>query len=231
MKTYRHLFFDLDHTLWDFEKCSGETLQEIYLERGFESKYHFSFADFNHSFRKVNLGLWDKYNRHQVTRDEIRSTRFGLVFDLLNIQPIDDCVELGTLYLEACPKKSHVIDHALEVLEKLSHKYQLHILTNGFDDVQLTKLKSSGLEAFFDVIVTSENSNSRKPDKEIFEYAFKHTGAHSKESVMIGDNLQTDIAGAINVGMDSIFYNPSGEVHNYAVTFEVKSLAELKLIL
>ncbi|MEH0157721.1 YjjG family noncanonical pyrimidine nucleotidase [Limibacter armeniacum] len=227
--TFKHLFFDLDHTLWDFERCSEETLEELYdihrvdlLSKGSASKDHFIAA-----FRKINAELWSHYNESRITKETIRDRRFPMMFELLNIPAAVCPANLGKEYLERCPKKPYLIPDTIEALEHLQNKYYLHILTNGFADVQSTKMRYSNIFHYFNSVVTSECTGHKKPSKEIFEFAMKQAGAAADQSAMIGDNLNTDIVGANNAGMFSVYYNPDAVEHNEYVGAEIISLKEL----
>ncbi len=138
---------------------------------------------------------------------------------------------IGAIYLEICPTQPHVIPHAHEILSYLKDKYTLHIITNGFDDVQHQKLYSAGIHHYFDQIITSDKSGSRKPQRSIFEYALAAAGASEECSIMIGDNLGTDIIGAREASIDQVYFNASRSKHSEPVTYEIQHLAELRNIL
>ncbi len=232
MKKYKHIFFDLDHTLWDFEKNSEEALQELFIELKMNELGDFDFHDFMGHFRRIHHQLWDLYNHHQIDRQTIRSQRFELIRQALNIPPNPIFDQLNEVYMELCPKKSHLIPYAAEILAYLAKKnYHLHIISNGFEGIQLVKMKSSGILHYFSVIITSESIAARKPSKEIFDFALQQSNAHVQEAIMIGDNLTTDIGGANNAGMDSIFYNPQKVAYQENVTFEIVDLAQIEGIL
>jgi len=229
---YQHLFFDLDHTLWDFDRNSTDTLRELYREFEFEARYGFSVDHFLNTFLEVNHSLWNDYNVGKIDRSHIRANRFNMVLDALEAPAADRPANLGEVYLARCPLKPHTLPHTHEVLDYLQGKgYDLHIITNGFSDVQDIKLKSSGLDGYFDVVVTSETSGHKKPSPEIFYHALSSAKADLDDSLMIGDNLETDIAGARAVAMDHVFYNPRKHYHPHQPTFEISSLHELKGIL
>jgi len=231
MKNYQHIFFDLDHTLWDFERASEETIIELvdqYQLHIHTSLPHFEFVK---AFRKVNQQLWQQFNEGEITKDKIRKNRFRLIFKLMNISLSLLPENMSEEYLMRCPCKPHLIENAQEILQYLSAKYTLHILTNGFDDVQALKLKHSGIQNFFKCIITSESTGKTKPNIEIFNYALSVATANHQNSVMIGDNLTTDIEGAFRAGIDSIFYNPLGIKKTHKATLEIKDLMEIKTLL
>lgn len=228
MKKYKHLFFDLDHTLWDFEKNSDETLQEIFHELKVNELGDFTFEDFMEHFRRIHHHLWDLFNQHLIDRHAIRTQRFKQIREALNIAEIPIFDQFSNAYIARCPQKPHLIPHAAEVLHYLQNDYHLHIISNGFDEIQAVKMKSGGILHYFKTIVTSETTGARKPSKEIFEYALKVSNADSTNSLMIGDNLITDIAGARNANIDTVFYNPEKLPHKEEVTYEISSLHQLK---
>jgi putative hydrolase of the HAD superfamily len=228
MKSYQHLFFDLDHTLWDFERASSETLTELYNNYKLETRYTgLKVADFLSAFQEVNARLWQQYNQHQVSRDEIRDQRFKLIYQSLKLPEAEVPHDLGRHYLEQCPLKPHLLAGCHETLAYLQQKYQLHILTNGFKKVAWQKINSSGIGQYFATVVTSECSPYRKPQKGIFDYALSQAGALAQHSLMIGDSIEADVRGAEAAGIDAIYYAQNADVkHEHSRT--VKSLAELR---
>jgi putative hydrolase of the HAD superfamily len=227
---YKHLLFDLDHTLWDFEKNSRETLLELYHYYNFQKYNKFSIEDFLQKFKDVNTILWELYDRDEIDRMYIRKNRFNMVLTQLGLREQDVPQDISEIYLSICPTKSNVIPDTFEVLEYLKGKYQMHIITNGFDDIQDTKLNSSNLRGYFDKIFTSEAVGFKKPSKEMFEKAVELIGTEKKSCVMIGDNLETDIKGALNASLDVIFFNPDQIKHDLQLNYEIQSLLELKTI-
>ena len=231
MKKYKHLFFDLDHTLWDFERNTSEAIKEIYEIFNFSKWKFFSFSDFMKIFNEVNNYLWDKFNHGLIERTELRNTRFNMILGKLGVLENDIPDGIGDKYLELAPVKSNVVPYTYEVLEHLKPNYQLHIISNGFDDVQHSKLKASKIHDYFDIIITSDSSGHRKPQKGIFEFAMKHAGASTTDAIMIGDNIDTDIIGAQNAALDQIFFNPNKLGHDLKVTYEIDSLKQIMNIL
>lgn len=231
MKKYKHLFFDLDHTLWDFEKNTSEAIEELYTHFNFSRWPFFSFDDFMCIFREVNNYLWDKFNHGFIDRYELRNNRFSMILKRLGVAESEIPEGIGQKYLELAPVKSNVMPHTNEILDYLKPTYHLHIISNGFDDVQHTKLKASKIHDFFETIVTSDSSGHRKPQKGIFEYAMHKAGAQIDNALMIGDNLETDIAGARNATMDHVFFNPGYMRHEQPVTYEINSLKQIMNIL
>lgn len=231
MKRYQHIFFDLDHTLWDFDKNTYEAIQEIYDFYEFSGWGIFNFNDFMQVFQEVNGHLWDRYNHGFIDQMELRNSRFRIVLGKLGVDAKDVPSGIGDKYLELSPIKPNVLPFTHEILAYLKPNYRLHIITNGFVDVQHTKLKASKIHEHFDVIVTSDSSGFRKPQKEIFDFAMDQAGASLDNALMIGDNLDTDIIGAQNASMDHVFFNPNKINHKLAPTHEIHSLKEIMNIL
>lgn len=227
MKEYRCVFFDLDHTLWDYETNSEETLRELFDKYNFKS----DFRDFYNGFVRINNEIWDSYDRGLIGRDVIRNERFHRVFKNVGLYDYELSLKFSEEYIRESPKKKNLVAHAKEVLDYLHSKYPLYIITNGFDEIQATKLQSSGITHYFKGIVTSARAGCKKPEKEIFEFALRENGFACSDSIMIGDNLLTDIAGARNALVDTVYYNPYKFEHEEPVTYEISSLKELTSIL
>jgi YjjG family noncanonical pyrimidine nucleotidase len=227
MKQYRCVFFDLDHTLWDYETNSEEALHELF------DKYNFKvdFDDFYSGFVRINTEIWDNYDRGIIGKDVIRNERFDRVFRNVGINNYELSLKFSEEYIQESPKKKNLVPHAMEVLEYLFPRYPLYIITNGFEEIQSVKMKSSGITHYFKGVVTSARAGWKKPEKEIFEFALRENGFACSDSIMIGDNLLTDIAGARNAFVDTVYYNPYKLPHEEPVTHEISSLKELTTIL
>ena len=231
MKTYKHIFFDLDHTLWDYEGNANQALSELYDHHELGEKGMFSKSELATTFFEVNDMLWDDYNHHRIQRKDLRARRFPTIFKRLGL-PIElRPKEIETEYIALSPTKDKVFDHAHELLDYLNTKYELHIITNGFDDIQGTKMASSKIDHYFKVIVTSETAGFRKPDPRIFQLAMDLSGAEAGHSLMVGDNLKADIGGARSFGIDQVFFNPHRKSHTEQVTYEIAGLKELMELL
>lgn len=224
---YQHIFFDLDHTLWDYDCNAREALSELYQQYGLQNYRKFSADQLCDGFFRANSQLWELYDLGKIEREHLRQERFRSVFRDLGFTDMDLAFQFGEDYVELCPRKKTVMPGAIALLQYLSEKYTIHVITNGFHDVQSVKIESSGLAAFFSEVITSERAGARKPAKEIFDYALKITGASKHNAVMIGDNLLTDIAGARKSEIDHIYFNCSKHAHSEPVTLEVHSLEEL----
>lgn len=231
MKRYKCVLFDLDHTLWDYETNSEETLKVLFSQFRLQDKGVTSFNYFFQTFCRVNLGLWDLYDRGLIGQDVIRKERFHKVLKETGVEDYALSLQFSATYLAELPKKENLLPHAKQTLDYLHGKYPMVIVTNGFDEIQATKLMSGGIHGYFKTIVTSQRAGSKKPAREIFEFALSEVGHSHADSIMIGDNLQTDIAGARAAGIDTIYFNPAGTPHGEPVTFEIGSLLQLQELL
>lgn len=231
MKSYQHIFFDLDHTLWDFDRNSRETLEELFEAYSLKNYGIAAFQDFIETYHQVNDLKWEEYRQGLISKEHLRATRFHDTLLRFEIDHPKLAAEIDHEYIQRSPHKTHLFPNALEVLEYLAEKYRLHIITNGFTEVQDIKLTQSGLHPFFTYKITSEMVGANKPDPVIFRHALKMAGAKRTESIMIGDNLEVDIVGARRVGLDQVYFNPDKKPHSEKVTFEILNLAELKTFL
>jgi len=229
-KSYKHLFFDLDHTLWDFDKNSEVSLRKLYDEFDLKGR---GIDDFNALFKAYtyhNDRLWERYRNKFIKRDELRWKRMWLM--LLDFKVADTALahELSTAYLEILPTQTLLVPHAKEILEHCKGRYEMHLITNGFETTQRLKLQYSGIARYFKHLITSERSNSMKPHKDIFDYALALAKADVEESIMIGDAIDIDILGAINAGWDTVYYNPHRVPHPRKPTYEIHHMEELMKI-
>ncbi|HEY9049573.1 MAG TPA: YjjG family noncanonical pyrimidine nucleotidase [Ohtaekwangia sp.] len=230
-KKYTCIFFDLDHTLWDYETNSRETLRELYHHYNLQEKGVTSLEAFQERFKIVNTQLWELYDTGKISSEVIREQRFKQILEPFHAYSEKLSEDISVDYLEACPKKGNLMPYALEVLDYLHGKYSLSVITNGFEEIQHTKLTSGNMHKYFDHIVTSQKAGHKKPAKEIFEYALNRYAIQNHEAIMIGDNLITDIGGSRNASIDNIFYNPERSAHESIVTHEIACLSELRQIL
>ncbi|MGB3852523.1 MAG: YjjG family noncanonical pyrimidine nucleotidase [Tunicatimonas sp.] len=231
MLPYRHLLFDLDHTLWDFDRNATETLYELYDTHGLSTLGRFSEQQFCDTFVTVNRALWKQYDQGTYDQQRLRSERFVMILTQLGVAADLVPLQLADDYLRICPTKPHVMPHTVATLDYLRQRYQLHILTNGFTAVQAIKLKSAGLAHYFTEVVSSDTTGHRKPSRAVFDYLLDRIGAPAQACLMIGDNLETDIRGAREAGIDQLFYNPKRMKHHKETTYEVACLSELRGIL
>ena len=230
-KKYKCVFFDLDHTLWDYETNSEEALNELYEKFELKKRGSIPFGEFYKGFVRINNDIWDRYDRGLIGREVIRNERFDRVFKHAGIVDYNLSLKFSEEYVNESPKKKNLVAHAKDVLDYLLPRYSLYIITNGFEEIQSVKLESSGITNYFKGVVTSARAGSKKPEKEIFEFALRENGFECADTIMIGDNLLTDIAGARNASVDTVYYNPNGHPHDENVTYEISSLRELTTIL
>jgi putative hydrolase of the HAD superfamily len=231
MKAYSCILFDLDHTLWDYEANAEETLRDLFARFRMDERGVTSFRFFHETFRRVNLDLWDRYDRGLIGQDVIRTERFARIFYDTGVDDVRTSLEFSARYLEELPLKKNLLPHAREILDYLHPRYPMTIVTNGFDEIQTAKIQSAGIGHYFREVVTSQRAGNKKPSRKIFEFALQQTGHTPETAVMIGDNLQTDIAGATGAGIDTIYYNPAQTPHQSRVTHEIKTLQELRSLL
>jgi putative hydrolase of the HAD superfamily len=231
MTNLKHIFFDLDHTLWDFEQNSRDELTYLFSYHKLHQKGISLIDEFIKIYKKINNDCWALYRVNKITKENLRVERFHKTLNYFGIEDIKLSISMADNYVNNSPKRTLLIDGSIELLNYLQNKYNLHIITNGFHEVQLIKLNNSGLSRYFDKIITSEKAGEKKPHKKIFDYALKITNTKRQNSILIGDNLDTDIKGAIDYGMPCIYFNPSNKKHNLSLFAEVKNLKEIKRIL
>jgi putative hydrolase of the HAD superfamily len=230
VENIKHIFFDLDHTLWDFDRNSSETLTELYHQLSLSSEIT-DLAEFIEVYRGINAKYWDLYNHGKVTKQQVRTERFLETLHHFKVSDLENKAKmLGDQYVHLSPQKKHVFPGAHQTLAYLSKKYPLHIITNGFVEVQHSKLKNSQLTDYFSMILCTEELGVNKPNPIVYQTALERTNALPSESLMIGDNLETDILGAQNCGIKTVHFNPSKIVHDIKTT-EIQDLTELCLLL
>jgi putative hydrolase of the HAD superfamily len=232
MKHIKYIFFDLDHTLWDFAKNSKEAISELYERHKLATRGIPSFKRFYETYVTVNDRYWTLYRVGKMSKKTLRKIRFQSVLQQFGITDEAFGIQFGEEYLELSPYKTALFPYTHELLKYLTDKgYEMHIITNGFEEVQHIKVKEAKLAPYFKELITSESVQARKPNPLIFEHAFEITGARAEESIMIGDSLEADIVGAKNMGMAQIFFNPLEKDHKEEVDYEVKTLKEIESIL
>lgn len=225
----RHLFFDLDHTLWDFEKNSEICIRQIYEQHVAIFPEHVGFDAFFQKFSTINSAMWNQLDLSLITHDYLRKFRFQKVLQALDIE-IDEhfSLELNQMLLDLLPHQQHLMDDAFDTIEALAERdYKLHIISNGYQDIQIKKMKSGGIYHFFDQIITNDIAGARKPEKAIFDFALEMANATLDDSIMIGDNLIADIEGAKNAGLRTIYFNPENDGNDAENIFELKYLLEI----
>jgi len=228
---YTHIFFDLDRTLWDFNKNSEVSLQQLFRDYQLQSTFG-SFVFFKSRYEYHNGKLWNAYYQKRLKKEDLMYRRFYLTLKEAGKNDLDLAKEIANDFIEISPLQTATSPHTHETLKYLKEKgYQLYIITNGFNEVQAKKLQNSKLDNYFTKIITSENAGANKPSPQIFEYAFNKANTSASNSIMIGDDLSTDIAGAKRVNMDQIYFNQKKINHKNEPTFEINDLLEIKNIL
>lgn len=223
----KHLFFDLDHTLWDFDRNSEVAFETIFKEHNFP----FSTKAFLQHYIPRNQHYWKLYQVNKISHEELRFYRLNDVFDILNVKVEKEIVnQISEDYIMHLPNSNHLFDGAVEILEYLQPKYNLHIITNGFHFVQDKKMKNANIDHFFHTITNSELAGVKKPHPNIFEFALSLAKASKEESLMIGDSLEADIEGALNFGIDALFFNPDGVEASKEIK-QINHLLELKNVI
>ena len=244
---YRDLFVDLDDTLWDIHRNGKECLEAIYVDYGY-GKYYPEFEDYYNVYMRNNNRLWGLYREGVILKEELIVERFLAPVREFGIEDAEYAKRLNDDFLERTTRKTGLIDGTMELLEYLKPKYRMHILSNGFTEVQHKKIKNSGLRPYFDTVILSEEAGVNKPHPDMFTHALKRTGASREQTVMIGDSWEADIVGAYRSSIDQIWLNPTGEIPAETVsigktnaeagfwgefnpTYTVSSLKEIKDIL
>jgi len=228
---YIHLFFDLDRTLWDFDGSTRLAFEEIFKNFNLTEKGVPSVDVFHQHYSIHNNELWARYRVGNIEKEELRGLRFYLTLKDFGIDDRQLAESIGEDYLSMIANKVSLFPNAFEILEYLKPKYKLHLITNGFNEVQIQKLAVSGLGNYFIEVITSEEAGFKKPDERIFHYAMQKAGAAADESLMIGDDPEVDIEGAKNIGMDQVLFDPEGKYDKDQSTYYIRNLWELKDIL
>lgn len=219
----KHVFFDLDHTLWDFDKNSGLTFEKIFNLNKIEIKLH----DFLPIYEPINFKYWKLYREEKVTKSALRYGRLKEAFDGVGVKVEDEMIHhLSESYIDNLSTFNHLFDGTFETLDYLKDKYELHIITNGFEEAQEKKLLTSKIKHYFKTVTNSEMVGVKKPNPKIFNFALNLAKANANESIMIGDNIEADIEGAAKIGMQTIHfdYNNSQNNHNYKRITSLRTL-------
>lgn len=228
---YKNLFIDLDDTLWDIHQNGKECLEEVYRDYGYNNFYP-TFEDYYNVYLPNNLRLWSLYSMGNIQKNELTVERFLVPVRPFGIDDPEYAKKLSADFLDRTTRKTRLIDGTMELLEYLKPRYKMHILSNGFREVQFKKIENSGLRPFFDKIILSEDAGINKPHADIFTYALKSTNSRRDQTLMIGDSWDADIVGARNSRIDQLWFNPKGcELVGFTPTYEVRRLAEVMVIL
>jgi putative hydrolase of the HAD superfamily len=229
MAKYKHLFFDLDRTLWDYDSNVHEILSDIHNK--YLQSYSIDKDRFIAEFWQYNQALWADYRNGKISKLTLRVHRFVLTLEKLGLTDSKLAKKMSVDYIRMNSEKTNLFPDVIDTLQYLSEKkYKLHVITNGFNEVQFKKIRNSGLESFFQKIVTSDNAGRPKPHAKIFEYALSSVHARKAESLMIGDDWEVDILGAKSFGMDQVYLNDS-EMKRQQATFQISEIKELREIL
>jgi len=224
MEYITDVFFDLDHTLWDFEKNSALAFEKVL-------KKHVVNVDlkvFLLHYVPLNLKYWELYRHEKVTQEVLRYGRLKDTFDLLHYKIDDETIDLLSKdYIHYLPQFNHLFEGTIDVLDYLKPKYNLHIITNGFQEVQAGKMKNSGIDKYFQTITNSEMAGVKKPNPKIFEYALSSANVEKQNAIMIGDCIDADVNGALDFGMDAIHFN-EGHIKIPSHIKQINHLIELK---
>ncbi|MDE5554631.1 MAG: YjjG family noncanonical pyrimidine nucleotidase [Muribaculaceae bacterium] len=228
------LWFDLDDTVWDMSGNSVLCLRELYESQGL-GRWFESHEQWDEIYHKINRELWEQYGRGDITRDYLRSERFARPLRIGGVPPADAevmAVTFDKLYLDSLGQKTALVDGARELLDYLSERdYKMGIVSNGFREVQYNKLRSSGIDRYFDPVVLSDDAGINKPDRRFFDYAMERAGSRDKHNIIIGDNLTADIQGALDAGWEAIWFcrNKESSQSDGRESYEtILSLTELK---
>jgi putative hydrolase of the HAD superfamily len=208
VKKYETIFFDLDHTLWDFEKNSQEALTEIYHELRLDTYGISAPEPFISLYVEHNHRCWEQYRKGEISKDNLRSLRFQLTLDDYEVKDTSLATKIGDEYVNRSPYKTNLFPGALDLLDYLKREYKICIITNGFEEVQYIKIRESGLEKYFDHIITSEKAGVKKPHPDIFHLAMKLSDSVNDQVIMIGDDLEADVLAARNLDIDAVLFDP-----------------------
>ncbi|MCK5781824.1 MAG: YjjG family noncanonical pyrimidine nucleotidase [Flavobacteriales bacterium] len=226
-KNIKNIFFDLDHTLWDFEKNSEEALSEIIAKCQKNCEFNFSLEEFLDVYKPLNELMWKLYRENKISKEDLRIRRFSDALKELGVVNLKSAQFIADEYVRISPRKTNLFPHAMDALDYLSKKYKLHIITNGFEEIQFTKLKMSNIEVFFDEVITSEAIGVKKPDPIIFEFALEKAGALAHESIMVGDNYEADILGALSAKIPAIYFNMDQKFEMHENVKQITNLRQL----
>lgn len=228
MNEIKHIFFDLDHTLWDFEKNSALAFEKIFQELNFP----IDAQQFMDIYNPINVAYWKLYERNEIDQETLRVNRLKDAFEAINFSiSIEVINSISHLFIEYLTSNNHLIEGTIEILDYLKDNYKLHIITNGFSFVQEVKLQKSNLTDYFVTITNSELAGHKKPHENIFQYALTLANATKNQSVMVGDSIEADVLGAINFGMKAVYFNPANEQVSHDSIVQIQKLTQLKSIL
>lgn len=231
MSRYTTLFIDLDDTLFDFRQASRMSFHETYDLLGYE-RFFESFEHFLQIYEPRNRELWVLYGKGEIDKATLNRLRYSYPLEAVGHPDEELAARFCTEALSRIPHKNVLIPGAIELLEYLHPRYDMFILSNGFQELQSQKMATTGLSKFFKRLILSDEIGINKPNPELFHYALEVSGARKESSIMIGDMFETDIVGAANIGLDQIFVNITGAKGlAFEPTYEVNNLLQIKDIL
>lgn len=230
MQDIKHIIFDLDNTLWDFSGNSKKILNVIFNDLNLQAAGIPSFDQFHQQYKFRNEYLWQEYGKGNVSKDEVRLNRFLITFKDFSVDNYALANEAADYYVYHTRRQTDLLPNTINILDHLKQKYRLHIITNGFDEVQFFKLANTGLESYFETVTTAESANALKPDKRIFEHALRTIDAAPEHCLYIGDSPEADGKGAINAGLAFVWLNTEQKENTYNFR-AIENLIELKSIL
>lgn len=221
----QHVFFDLDHTLWDFEKNSDLTFHKVFND----NNINIELSSFLQVYKPINFEFWKLFREEKVTKNELKYGRLKNTFDAINYIISDETIDLiAKQYIECLAGFNHLFDGTFEILDYLKEKYKLHIITNGFEEIQSKKMINSNIYHYFDEVITSESVGVKKPNSKVFLHALNVAKANKENSIMIGDSIEADIEGALKVGIRAIHCNFDNDIVDNNKFISITSLLELK---
>lgn len=225
--TYRNLFFDLDDTLWAFSRNARDTFEEMYHKHQYQLYFH-SFRHFYDLYEQRNRELWVEYGKGNITKEELNHQRFLYPLQVVGVSDVELSRHFAHDFFSVIPTKSKLMPHAREVLEQLSVRYNLYILSNGFQELQCRKMRSADIDRYFKKVILSDDIGVLKPNPAIFHFALSATQSQLRDSLMIGDSWENDVAGAAGVGMHQVYYNVSGVAETpFQPTYQISDLKDL----
>lgn len=228
MNEIKHIFFDLDHTLWDFEKNSALAFEKIFQEL----KFVIDNQQFMDIYNPINVAYWKLYERNEIDQEALRVNRLKDAFEAINFDiTLEEINTISHLFIDYLTANNYLIEGTIETLDYLKEYYELHIITNGFSFVQEVKLQKSNLDKYFVTITNSELAGHKKPHENIFQYALSLANASKNQSIMIGDSMEADVLGAMNFGMKAVYFNPANEIVSHDEIIQIQKLTQLKNIL
>lgn len=228
---YHHIIFDLDRTLWDFDANSLAALKDLFENLQLQKRGIGNFSEFHSTYKKINNGLWEEYRNGNITKETLSLNRFLCTIRAFGVQDVALACALSEGYVSHVSEKTQLFPFTHEALSYLKKKYSLHVMTNGFADVQYKKLELSGIRDYFTHIITSEEAGAHKPSPYIFNYTLRKLNARPEECLMVGDDPGVDLEGARGCGMDQMFVNYEGISVPNQYTYEISQLSEIPSLL